>query len=31
MRSIIREQMGFADTKEAGKTVPDIRTIGLGE
>lgn len=29
MRSIIREQMGLADTKEAGKTVPDIRTIGL--
>ena len=30
MRSIIREQMGFADSKEAGKTVPDIRTLGLG-
>lgn len=29
MRSIIREQMGLADSKEAGKTVPDIRTIGL--
>jgi len=22
--------MGFADSKEAGKTIPDIRTIGLG-
>ena len=29
MRSIIREQMGLADSKEAGKTVPDIRTLGL--
>ena len=29
MRSIIREQMGFTDPKELGKTVPDIRTIGL--
>ena len=29
MRSIIREQMGFADSKESGKTVPDIKTIGL--
>ena len=31
MRSIVREQMGFADSKEAGKTVPAIRTIGLRE
>ena len=29
MRSIIREQMGFTDAKEAGKTIPDIRTVGL--
>lgn len=29
MRSIIREQMGLADIKEAGKTIPDIKTIGL--
>ena len=29
MRSIIREQMGLADLKEAGKTIPDIKTIGL--
>lgn len=29
MRSIIREQMGFADSKESGKTIPDIKTIGL--
>lgn len=29
MRSIIREQMGYADPKEMGKTVPDIRTMGL--
>lgn len=29
MRSIIRVQMGLIDTKEAGKTVPDIRTRGL--
>lgn len=31
MRSIIREQMGLADLKEAGKTVPRIQTIGLQE
>ena len=31
MRSIVREQMGFADSKEAGKTVPAIKTIGLRE
>ena len=29
MRSIIREQMGLADPKEAGKVVPDIKTRGL--
>ena len=29
MRSIIRVQMGLVDSKEAGKTVPDIRTKGL--
>lgn len=29
MRSIIRMQMGLVDSKEAGKTVPDIRTRGL--
>ena len=29
MRSIIRVQMGLIDIKEAGKTVPDIRTKGL--
>lgn len=29
MRSIIREQMGMADLKEAGKTIPDIRTSGI--
>lgn len=29
MRSIIREQMGLVDSKEAGKTIPDIRTAGL--
>ena len=29
MRSIIRVQMGLIDTREAGKTVPDIRTRGL--
>ena len=29
MRSIIREQMGYADSKEAGKTIPDIKTAGL--
>lgn len=29
MRSIIRVQMGLVDSKEAGKTVPDIRTRGL--
>ena len=29
MRSIIREQMGYADAKELGKTIPDIKTIGL--
>lgn len=29
MRSIIRIQMGLIDIKEAGKTVPDIRTKGL--
>lgn len=29
MRSIIREQMGMADSKEAGKTIPDIKTKGL--
>ena len=29
MRSIIRVQMGLVDKKEAGKTIPDIRTRGL--
>ena len=29
MRSIIRVQMGLVDSKEAGKTGPDIRTKGL--
>ena len=29
MRSIIRIQMGLVDPKEAGKTVPDIRTKGI--
>ena len=29
MRGIIREQMGFADIKEAGKVMPDIKTKGL--
>lgn len=29
MRSIIRMQMGRVDSKEAGKTIPDIRTRGL--
>lgn len=29
MRSIIRVQMGLVDSKEAGKTVPDIRTRGF--
>lgn len=29
MRSIIREQMGLVDLKEAGKTIPDIKTKGL--
>ncbi len=29
MRRIIREQMGFADAKEAGKEVPAIKTRGL--
>lgn len=29
MRSIIRMQMGFVDSKEAGKSIPDIRTKGL--
>lgn len=29
MRNIIRIQMGLVDSKEAGKTVPDIRTKGL--
>ena len=29
MRSIIREQMGHADPKESGKSIPDIKTIGL--
>ncbi len=29
MRSIIRVQMGLVDSKEAGKTVPDIKTRGL--
>lgn len=29
MRGIIREQMGMADSKEAGKTIPDIHTKGL--
>ena len=28
MRSIIREQMGYADNKEAGKNIPDIKTLG---
>lgn len=31
MRSVIREQIGMADSKEYGKTIPDIRTIGLAE
>ncbi len=31
MRSIIREQMGLVDTKEAGKTIPDISTRGLAK
>lgn len=29
MRSIIRVQMGLADPREAGKTIPDIQTKGL--
>lgn len=29
MRTIIREQMGFADSKEKGKIIPDIKTKGL--
>ena len=29
MRSIIRVQMGLVDPKEAGKSVPDIRTKGI--
>lgn len=29
MRGIIRKQMGLADIKEAGKTMPDIKTKGL--
>lgn len=29
MRSVIREQMGIVDIKESGKTIPDIKTIGL--
>lgn len=29
MRSVIREQMGLADLKESGKTIPDIKTMGL--
>lgn len=29
MRGIIRVQMGLVDSREAGKTVPDIRTRGL--
>ena len=29
MRSIIRVQMGLVDSKEAGKTIPDILTRGL--
>ena len=29
MRSVIREQMGFADSKESGKTIPDIKTLNL--
>ena len=29
MRSIIRYQMGLIDSKEAGKSVPDIRTRGM--
>lgn len=29
MRSIIRVQMGLVDSKETGKSVPDIRTKGL--
>ena len=29
MRGIIREQMGLADSKEFGKTIPDIKTIGV--
>lgn len=29
MRSIIRIQMGLVDTKESGKTIPDIHTKGM--
>ena len=29
MRSIIRNQMGLIDIKEAGKKVPEIKTIGV--
>ncbi len=29
MRGIIREQMGLADSKEAGKVIPNIKTVGL--
>lgn len=29
MRSVIRVQMGLVDPREAGKTIPDIRTKGL--
>lgn len=29
MRSVIREQMGLADSKESGKTIPDIKTLKL--
>ena len=31
MRSIIREQMGLVDAREAGKVIPDISTIGLSK
>lgn len=31
MRGIIRAQIGLADSKEADKRLPDIRTIGLDE
>lgn len=31
MRSIIREQMGMVDSKEVGKSIPDISTVGLAK